>query len=150
MANRIWVFGIAVAIFLKINCTKCENILYLSTVPSPSHEIWLGKLFIFNNKDINIFPFFWRNRVLAKGLQKQHNVTFLSTEPGRNLGPNVHTIYMEEVQNELLTELTPADFIEFSDANPFDEFVVFNKFCTSTCSGKAFFNFILYIYDIFV
>lgn len=88
---------ILTAIFLKI--IKCANILYLVSLPSPSHHIW--------------------NRELINSLATHgHNITVLAPDFDSNPPERVHYLRMDEIYNHKeLFELLKGTFKIKASAN---------------------------------
>lgn len=92
---------------------KCANILCLSSVPSPSHLLWM--------------------RVLINGLSEQgHNLTVLSVNIDKVSPPNVHYIHLENIY----TQIKGVNILDFSTEKLFKSFSAFQKSDELTCKGN--------------
>ncbi|KAJ3663943.1 hypothetical protein Zmor_008157 [Zophobas morio] len=73
---------------LSTKCVLCANILYVSLLPSPSHQIW--------------------NRVFATGLGKKgHNVTLVDLEKNKEQFANYSHIYIEGAYDVMYSKFDP-------------------------------------------
>ncbi|CAO1401209.1 unnamed protein product [Diamesa hyperborea] len=101
-----------------IGSINCSNILFLASVPSPSHYLW--------------------NRVLANGLaSNNHNVTIISFDFDSDAPDNVHYIHLERGYDSLYGNGSEKnnDILQRHLQNSFAAVVSFYKFGYLGCKG---------------
>lgn len=72
---------LGIALVLNVLFVKASNILFLATLPSPSHHIWNGAIV---------------NELAKRG----HNITVISPDDDKNPPPGVHYILIEDQYTE--------------------------------------------------
>jgi glucuronosyltransferase len=106
---------------LLISLSSCKNILFISTLPSPSHHIY--------------------NRVLAVGLaEKGHNVTFLSADKLDKVVRNLHYIHVEKVYEAMAEDFGGNDFLAFAKVPTVVSMITMASMCTIMSKGSFISN----------
>ncbi|XP_072375320.1 UDP-glucosyltransferase 2-like [Diabrotica undecimpunctata] len=100
-------------LYFTLNSVFGANILFVSNIPSPSHQIW--------------------NYGLAEGLLKKgHNITMLAASPVENKSyKNYHPIDITGLVDELDSEM---DFLSFFEMTIFKHFMVFVHYSLTSCN----------------
>ncbi|CAG9827372.1 unnamed protein product [Diabrotica balteata] len=100
-------------LYFSLNSVFGSNILYVSNIPSPSHQIW--------------------NYELAEGLLKKgHNITMLAPSPIENKSyKNYHPIDIKGLVEELDSEM---DFLTFFKMTVYEHFMVFVDYSLISCN----------------
>lgn len=117
------VMRLSVAIAVVLPClVNCANILFLETVPSPSHHIWI--------------------RTLATALaERGHNITSLSTDIEEHTPDNLHYLHLDKVYDVMYNEEDEDfeqawDFFEMGNINPYLQLLIFMDFTPLTLKGS--------------
>lgn len=91
------------------------NILFLSSVASPSHHIF--------------------NRALVLGLAKDHNITFVSADITDKKHPNVHYIHLEKVYEFLYEGDEVIDLMAMAEETPIESLSALYNYFYVNCDG---------------
>lgn len=138
MAHHKSYFFLGFAFLQAINVAYGANILYLSSVTSPSHYIWYAlEMFLVDSVDYNFFLSFNRNSAFVNGLAaRSHNITVISPDRDKNPPNGVHYIHMEGLYNEFYDEIVKSAFVPH-ESNPFEMTIeFFDYYMTSICKGS--------------
>ncbi|GLV43384.1 UDP-glycosyltransferase family 303 member A1 [Carabus blaptoides fortunei] len=106
------------ALFTLGNMCQCANILYLSTVPSPSHNIW--------------------DKTLAMGLAgRNHKITYFTHSPEKPT-ENFAPIFIEGMYERLAQKFDYKEWLDYSTITIIKEFFGFkNMTCAFDLESKA-------------
>ncbi|GLV43383.1 UDP-glycosyltransferase family 303 member A1 [Carabus blaptoides fortunei] len=117
MTSKYFVSRI-LALFTLGNMCQCANILYLSTVPSPSHNIW--------------------DKTLAMGLAgRNHKITYFTHSPEKPT-ENFTPIFVEGMYERLAQKFDYIEWVDYSTITNIKEcFGFVNMTCVFDLESKA-------------
>ncbi|KAG5683951.1 hypothetical protein PVAND_013207 [Polypedilum vanderplanki] len=95
---------------------NCENILYLSNVPSPSHFIWCKSL-------------------LYSLHERGHNITALSPDIEESK-EKFTFLHLNQVYSEIYNATEELNFFEFNEASPYELFMLYADASEKACRGS--------------
>ncbi|XP_055702672.1 UDP-glycosyltransferase UGT5-like [Phlebotomus papatasi] len=114
---------LSVVIVVFLPClVNCANILFLETVPSPSHHIWI--------------------RTLSTALaERGHNITSLSTDIEEHTPENLHYLHLDKVYDVMYNQEDEDfgqewDFFEMGKINSYLQLLIFMDFTPLTLKGS--------------
>lgn len=134
-------------IFCEFLLSSATNILYISTLPSPSHHFWFVifklKIVYLNQSMVEyvwvfvFYAFFNRNSAIYNKLaERGHNVTVISPDLDKNPPAGVHYIHMENQYDDQRDELLKGMLSTTEHPGPFAEVLFLHQICINYCQSK--------------
>lgn len=126
---------------LAVKFVYGANILYLCSLPSPSHQIWYTFCdtffrFLPKTKQSDWIYDVLRNFALANGLAARgHNVTVISPDVAKNPPKGVHHIYLEGIYNDEWRAWQKHLFTYTDGLNPLTEPINYDNDWLGSCKG---------------